>query len=123
MVPAIHNYWLGIMAAAFAAAMAVWIWLVLRADKHPHGYSSGETRPLRREVLGGAFVARDGGRQVVPDRREPPESGPLPSEPAATVPARADVREGPEPEPDPTVPGQRQAADDRAANRQRATKR
>ncbi len=73
MVPAIHNYWLGIMAAAFAVAMALWIWLVLRADKHPHGYQN-EIPPMRREVLGGAFVARDGGRQVVPDPREPAES-------------------------------------------------
>ncbi|HET9897027.1 MAG TPA: hypothetical protein VFQ44_19000 [Streptosporangiaceae bacterium] len=84
------------MAVAFAGAMAVWIWLVMRADKHPHGYQD-QTPPMRRDVLGGAFVARDGGRQVAPDPREPPEPGsPQP------------------PEPEQAVPAQRQAAQERA---------
>jgi hypothetical protein len=57
------------MALAFAVAMTVWIALVFRAGRHPHGYTQDPS--IRREVIGGAFVARDGGRQVVPDPREP----------------------------------------------------
>jgi hypothetical protein len=68
---AIHNYWLGIMALAFAIAMAVWIALVFRADRHPGGKAQ-ESWP-HRDVMGGAFAAREGGRQVTPDPRTPPE--------------------------------------------------
>ncbi|MDR2985365.1 MAG: hypothetical protein LBV34_11055 [Nocardiopsaceae bacterium] len=61
----IPYYWLGIMAVAFAGAMTLWIVLVFRAGRTvPH-------RPLEsephREVIGGAFEAREGGRQVMPD--------------------------------------------------------
>lgn len=91
MVPAIHNYWLGIMALAFAIAMVVWIGLVFRADRHPHGFQQDTTE--RREVIGGSFVARDGGRQVVPDPREPmqpPSTKDREPEPAARIdPARS----------------------------------
>jgi len=59
------NYWLGIMAVAFAAALAVWIALVFRADR-PRPRPPQESSP-HREVIGGAFTAREGGRQVMPD--------------------------------------------------------
>ena len=76
------NYWLVIMAAAFAVAIAIWIWLVFRADRRepvpPH-----ESSP-HREVIGGAFRARQGGRQVMPDPDEP-----LMSDPGAGRPGRA----------------------------------
>jgi hypothetical protein len=63
------NYWLGIMALTLAATLGVWILLVLgsggkslgrRQDNSPH-----------REVIGGTFEARRGGRQVMPDPMEP----------------------------------------------------
>ena len=65
----IPYYWLGIMAVAFAAAMALWIGLVFRAGRHaPH--RPQESAP-HREVIGGAFEARQGGRQVMPDPEVP----------------------------------------------------
>ncbi|HWF81777.1 MAG TPA: hypothetical protein VN695_14445 [Streptosporangiaceae bacterium] len=72
MPGAIHNYWLGIMALAFVLAMTLWICLVLWANKHPGGKVQ-ESWP-HRDVIGGAFSAREGGRQVTPDPRVPPES-------------------------------------------------
>jgi hypothetical protein len=60
--------WLAIMAVCLAAALAVWLTLVFLADR-----SSGkpqENSP-RREVVGGTFEARHGGRQVMPDPTEP----------------------------------------------------
>ena len=63
------NYWLPIMAVAFAGALAVWIALVFRADRK---IPDRPEDPLpRREILGGAFEARRGGRQVMPDPFEP----------------------------------------------------
>jgi len=63
------NYWLGIMAVAFAAVLALWIGLVFRAERlrpgRPH-----ESSP-HRDVIGGAFAAREGGRQVMPDPGAP----------------------------------------------------
>jgi len=59
------NYWLGIMAVAFAAALTVWIGLVFRADKPRPGPPQDSTP--HRDVIGGAFTAREGGRQVMPD--------------------------------------------------------
>jgi len=59
------NYWLGIMAVAFAAALTVWIGLVFRADK-PRPGPPQDSAP-HRDVIGGAFTAREGGRQVMPD--------------------------------------------------------
>ncbi len=94
MVPAVHNYWLGIMALAFAIAIVAWIGLVFWADRHPHGYQQDTT--TSREVMGGSFVARDGGRQVVPDPREPLQ--------------RQDAQDAENP-----VPSQRQSADPPAA--------
>jgi hypothetical protein len=72
MPGAIHNYWLGIMALAFVLAVATWISLVFWANRHPAGKLQ-DSWP-HREVMGGAFSAREGGRQVTPDPREPPES-------------------------------------------------
>ena len=72
MPGAIPNYWLGIMALAFVIAIAVWISLVFWANRHPGGQIQ-EPWP-RRDVIGGAFSAREGGRQVTPDPRLPPES-------------------------------------------------
>jgi hypothetical protein len=59
------NYWLAIMAVAFAAALAVWIGIVFRADRHPSRRAQ-DSSP-HREVMGGAFEAREGGRQLMPD--------------------------------------------------------
>jgi hypothetical protein len=66
----IHNYWLGIMAAAFTIAMAAWLLLVFRADRHPGG-TPHESMP-RREVIGGEFQASEGGRQLMPRPGDPP---------------------------------------------------
>jgi hypothetical protein len=63
------NYWLGIMAVVLAITLAVWIGLVFRADKHQSGPSQ-DAAPSR-EVIGGVFAARQGGRQVMPDPEEP----------------------------------------------------
>lgn len=106
MVPAIHNYWLGIMAGAFAIGMVAWIGLVFWADRHPHGYQQQEpTR--RREVVGSAFMAHEGGRQVTPDRRDPPRPG-IDEQPG---PATGTAAEEPG---SPSVPGQRESADEPA---------
>jgi hypothetical protein len=65
----IQYYWLGIMALAFAGAMALWIALVFRAGRDvPHRPHESEPH---REVIGGAFEARAGGRQVMPDPEVP----------------------------------------------------
>jgi hypothetical protein len=63
------NYWLGIMAVVLAITLAAWIGLVFRADKHQSGEPQ-EPAP-KREVIGGIFAARRGGRQVMPDQEEP----------------------------------------------------
>ena len=76
----IPYYWLGIMAVAFAAAIALWIVLVFRAGREvPHRPQESEPH---REVVGGAFEAREGGRQVMPDPGVP------------LVPEQADRRAG-----------------------------
>ena len=72
MPGAIDNYWLGIMALAFALALTTWIGLVFMASRHPGGKAQ-ESWP-HRDVMGGAFSAMQGGRQVVPDPRVPPQS-------------------------------------------------
>jgi hypothetical protein len=106
------NYWLGIMAVVLAITLAVWIGLVFMADKHQSGQPK-EPVPTR-EVTGGTFAARKGGRQVMPDPEEPivhddwvePEAAPrLPEQGAgAAEPARpaATGRAA-----QPAVPGQR----------------
>ncbi len=63
------NYWLGIMAVVLVITLAVWIGLVFRADKHQAGQPR-EAAP-KRDVMGGMFAARRGGRQVMPDPEEP----------------------------------------------------
>jgi hypothetical protein len=67
----IHNYWLGIMALSFAAAMLIWILLVFLADRHPFGRARGHP-PTRGDVTGGSFSAAQGGRQVMPDPTKEP---------------------------------------------------
>jgi hypothetical protein len=64
------NYWLGIMAVAFAAAMALWITVVFRAGRDAPHRRQPESGP-HREVVGGAFDAHEGGRQVMPDPGAP----------------------------------------------------
>ncbi len=64
------NYWLGIMAVAFAAAMALWITVVFKAGTHKPRRPPPESGP-HREVVGGAFDASQGGRQVMPDPGAP----------------------------------------------------
>ncbi|HEX6933740.1 MAG TPA: hypothetical protein VF162_16460 [Streptosporangiaceae bacterium] len=70
------NYWLGIMAVAFAGAMALWITVVFRAGRNVPHHQQPESGP-HREVMGGSFDAREGGRQVMPDPGAPlaPENG------------------------------------------------
>jgi hypothetical protein len=68
------DYWLGIMAAAFSIALALWIGLVFNAGRHPHGYSKEPQR--RGDVMGGSFTAAQGGRQVTPHPGETPEPMP-----------------------------------------------
>jgi hypothetical protein len=82
------DYWLGIMAAAFVIALAIWIGLVFNADRHPHGYS--RLPKPRGDVNGGSFIAGQGGRQVTPHPGETPE--PMPGD-AQAPPA---PRESPE---------------------------
>ena len=89
----IHNYWLGIMALSFTVALAIWITLVFLADRHPGGKAQ-ESWP-HRDVMGGAFAAREGGRQVTPDPRTPPEpEAQAPRPPAPREPAETPVRTG-----------------------------
>lgn len=96
MPGAIPNYWLGIMALAFALAVATWITLVFWANRHPAGKAQASWP--RREVMGGAFKASEGGRQVTPDPRLPPESeAEVEPEAERKVPARPPApRESPE---------------------------
>ena len=86
------NYWLGIMAVAFAGAMTVWIVLVFRAGRNIPKRPEDPLPP--REIIGGVFEARRGGRQVMPDPREPiahedetGQEGPGPAGPAGPAPA------------------------------------
>lgn len=64
-----HSYWLAIMAVCLAAAMGVWLALVFLADRNSSGRPQ-ENSP-QREVVGGTFEARRGGRQVMPDPTDP----------------------------------------------------
>jgi hypothetical protein len=83
------NYWLGIMAAAFAIAMTVWISLVFWAGRKSPGRPQVPLPP--REIVGGAFEARQGGRQLMPDPLESivhDETGEgLPARPPGPTPA------------------------------------
>lgn len=63
------GYWLGIMAAGLAIALAIWITLVMRADRQVP--DKPPERPPPREIVGGVFEASRGGRQVMPDPNEP----------------------------------------------------
>ena len=65
--------WLAVMAVCFILALAIWITLVFRAERHePELHDSLP----HRDVIGGKFDAREGGRQLMPDPHEPliPES-------------------------------------------------
>src|SRR5258708_35561356 len=64
-----QNYWIGIMAGAFVVAMAAWLLLVFNADRHP-GRTPQSSAP-QREVIGGEFEAREGGRQLMPHPAQP----------------------------------------------------
>ncbi len=61
--------WLAVMALALALALASWIVLVFRAQRH-ESRQAQESLP-DREVIGGRFRAKAGGRQMMPDPREP----------------------------------------------------
>jgi hypothetical protein len=86
------NYWLGIMAVAFAVALTVWISLVFWAGRKTPDRPED---PLpSREIIGGAFEARQRGRQLMPDPLEPivhddetSEERPGPARPAGPPPA------------------------------------
>jgi hypothetical protein len=57
-----------------ALALAVWIFMCFYADAHPVHKRADKELPY--EVTGGAFEARDGGRQLMPV----PERRPMPTE-------------------------------------------
>ena len=61
--------WLAVMALCLALALATWIVLVFRSEKHEPEMLH-DSLP-HREVIGGKFDAHEGGRQVMPDPREP----------------------------------------------------
>jgi hypothetical protein len=86
-----QNYWLGIMAAAFVLALGVWLSLVFYADRHPQGRPHNSLP--HREVIGGEFEARDGGRQLMPI----PGELNLPT--GASIPAQAGPATAGEPRP------------------------
>ncbi|HET7013418.1 MAG TPA: hypothetical protein VFI65_05890 [Streptosporangiaceae bacterium] len=96
------NYWLGVMAAAFAIGLAIWIGLVFWADRHPHGYSHEPNQ--RGEVTGGSFTAAQGGRQVTPHPGETPEPVPGDAPEPFVPPAPRQSPEQVEPEPARTKP-------------------
>jgi len=106
MPGAIHNYWLGIMALAFAVALVIWISLVFYADRHPVGKVNEPAR--RGEVTGGSFTAAEGGRQVTPDPNKEP-----------VVPApRAEARgEAADQSPEPVAPAAPAAPASQSASR------
>lgn len=63
-----------VIPVVIAVALAIWIVLVVRANRHPR-YARHSQRP-RRQVAGGAFRAR-GGRQLMPTPgAEPDETSP-----------------------------------------------
>jgi hypothetical protein len=62
-------YWLGIFALVVAIALALWITLVLQADRKSPDKPQAEPPP--REIVGGIFQASRGGRQLMPDPNEP----------------------------------------------------
>jgi hypothetical protein len=70
----VSSAWLAVMAICLAAALAVWLTLVFLADRSQAGRPQ-ENSP-HREVVGGTFEARRGGRQVMPDPTEPIVHGP-----------------------------------------------
>jgi hypothetical protein len=100
------NYWLGIMAVAFAGAITVWILLVFRADRKIPDRPEDPLPP--REIIGGAFQARRGGRQVMPDPTEPivhdDEAGVPGPVPGTVVPEQ---RKGPVPQQHPATKDRR----------------
>src|SRR5215472_11852201 len=95
------NYWLGIMAVAFAGAMSTWIVLVFWAARNPPERPEDPLPP--REIIGGTFEARLGGRQVMPDPREPIVHGEQTSESPVAGTVAPEQRKGPAP----VVPEQR----------------
>jgi len=56
-----------------AVALAVWITMVYRAERHPGFARSRNSSKQRREVSGGSFRG-SGGRQVMPIPGQPPAS-------------------------------------------------
>lgn len=71
-----QNYWIGVMAVAFVIALAAWLLLVFNADRK--GPAKAQDSLPHREVIGGEFEAREGGRQLMPHPAQP-------SEPAAAA--------------------------------------
>lgn len=63
------DIWLVVMAICLAAALATWIFLVFRSERHTPEQLH-DSFP-HREVIGGKFDAHEGGRQVMPDPHEP----------------------------------------------------
>jgi hypothetical protein len=83
-----HNYWIGIMALAFVIAMATWLLLVFNAGR-PGPREPQESAP-HREVIGGEFEAREGGRQLMPHPAQPSEPPHVPAQAGASSDADAE---------------------------------
>jgi hypothetical protein len=111
---AIHNYWLGIMALSFALAVTLWIGLVFYANRHPGGKAQ-ESWP-HRDVMGGSFEARQGGRQVMPDPTSPAEPEPEASVPAPRTPPQPTP---PQPTPATQAPAPRESPESEPAKADR----
>jgi len=77
-------------------ALFSWVFVVLHAEAHPHWKHKGE--PPRTDAAGGAFLASDGGRQLMPIWGEEPVEIPAQREPAA---AETYQTAGPEAAPEP----------------------
>ncbi len=120
-----QNYWLGIMAAAFVLALGVWLSLVFYADRHPQ--SRPQNSLPHREVIGGEFEARDGGRQLMPIPGElnlptgasiPAQAGPATAGAPRQAPAGQPVASGQPAAPGPAEPSEQPGM---SAPRQRET--
>jgi hypothetical protein len=70
-----------VMPIVIASSLTFWISLVLYAHRHPKWKHHGV--PPSAEVVGGAFMAVDGGRQLEPIPRRPVHEIPAPRAAAA----------------------------------------
>jgi hypothetical protein len=94
----VSSAWLAIMAVCLAAALAIWLTLVFLAARTSAGRP--QQNSPHREVVGGTFEARHGGRQVMPDptepiRHEPGTADRVPGQRRSSEAAKTATRAGP----------------------------